>query len=186
MAILSTILGGGIVGLPFAIYMLGLPLGIVLNLVVDYISYESGMLYMALRNLVPDNPNSLYEIGYILLGRKSIFLNALTCVVMSFCLILIYLIVISSTCASLISGFMHDSNGEFWYSQRYVYVLFIGFILTIVVIKKDLAELEWLATLLFISIGIFILMSLVLLLFDPRFSVETSAPNDLWLPKENA
>lgn len=53
LAIISTILGGGIVGLPYAIYLLGLPLGFVLNLVVDYISYESGMMYMALRSLMP-------------------------------------------------------------------------------------------------------------------------------------
>jgi amino acid permease len=53
LAIISTILGGGIVGLPYAIYLLGLPLGILLNLVVDYISYESGMMYMALRTRMP-------------------------------------------------------------------------------------------------------------------------------------
>lgn len=99
LAIISTILGGGIVGLPYAIYMLGLPLGFVLNLVVDYISYESGMMYMALRSLMPGQPNSLYEIGFVLLGRGSIFANALTALTMSFCLMLIYLIVLSTTLA---------------------------------------------------------------------------------------
>jgi amino acid permease len=99
LTIVSTILGGGIVGLPYAIYMLGLPLGIVLNLAVDYLSYESGMMYMALRSLMPNNPNSLYDIGYELLGRKSIFLNALTSFLLSYCLMLIYFIVLSSTLA---------------------------------------------------------------------------------------
>ena len=60
LAIISTILGGGIVGLPYAVYLLGLPLGIVLNLLVDYISYESGMMYMSLRSIMPNQPNSLY------------------------------------------------------------------------------------------------------------------------------
>ena len=59
----------------------------------------------------------------------------------------------------------------------------IGLVLTPVVIKKDLAELEWLATLLFISIGIFILMSLYLLLFDPNYTVDQMAPNNNWAPK---
>jgi amino acid permease len=38
-----------------------------------------------------------------------------------------------------------------------------------VVIKKELAELEWLATLLAVCITIFISMSLNLLLFDKRY-----------------
>ena len=117
MAIISTILGGGIVGLPYAIYLLGFPLGVVLNLAVDYMSYESGMMYMALWNIMPDNPNSLYEIGYMLLGRKSIFANAITIVVMSFCLMLIYLIVLSTTLAQLIGGFWApDDNLDIWYA----------------------------------------------------------------------
>ena len=114
LAIISTILGGGIVGLPYAIYLLGLPLGVALNLAVDYMSYESGMMYMALKNLMPDSPDSLYEIGFMLLGRKSIFANALTVVVMGFCLMLIYLIVLSTTCASLVGGFA--GNMDVWYA----------------------------------------------------------------------
>jgi amino acid permease len=99
LAILSTILGGGIVGLPYAIHTLGLPMGIALNLVVVFLSYESGMMYMALRSMLPNRPDSLYEIGFKLLGRKAIFLNAFVNFVMSSGLMLIYLIVISATLA---------------------------------------------------------------------------------------
>ena len=166
LAIISTILGGGIVGLPYAVYLLGLPLGIVLNLLVDYISYESGMMYMSLRSIMPNQPNSLYQIGYILLGRKSIFANAITVMVMSFCLMLIYLIVLSSTLAQFIGGFFGKSFGEVWYSSKPFYVGFIGLSLIAVVIKKELAEMKILSWLLFGSITLFILMSLILLIFD--------------------
>jgi hypothetical protein len=62
----------------------------------------------------------------------------------------------------------------------------IGILLTPVVIKKDLAELEWLATLLFISIGIFIFMSLYLLLFDSNYIVDPTASDNIWAPKSGS
>ena len=73
---MGTIIGGGIVGLPYAIYLLGLVCGIALNLGVAYLTYISGIIYISLRNLIPGTPNSLYEIGYALEGRKSIFFVA--------------------------------------------------------------------------------------------------------------
>ena len=88
---------------------------------------------------------------------------------MSFCLMLIYLIVLSTTLATLIGSFFDAPFGQFWYSSKTVYVIIVGLSLLFVVLKKDLAELKWVSWLLFFSIGIFILMSLTLLLFDPRF-----------------
>jgi amino acid permease len=66
LAIVSTIIGGGIVGLPFAMLTLGLVVGILLNISVCYITFLSGILYLSLRELIPGRPNSLYEIGYML------------------------------------------------------------------------------------------------------------------------
>jgi amino acid permease len=66
LAIVSTIIGGGIVGLPFAMLTLGLFVGILLNISVCYITFLSGILYLSLRELIPGRPNSLYEIGYML------------------------------------------------------------------------------------------------------------------------
>ena len=77
LAILSTIVGGGIVGLPNAMLVLGLFVGIPLNALVCFITFLSGIVYLGLRDLIPGRPNSLYEIGYMLQGRKSIFLVAL-------------------------------------------------------------------------------------------------------------
>lgn len=92
LAIVSTIIGGGIVGLPYAVFLLGLVVGLSLLLVVCYQTFFSGILYLALRDLIPEKPNSLYEIGYMLQGRKSIFLISAVCFVNSFGLILIYFI----------------------------------------------------------------------------------------------
>jgi amino acid permease len=66
LAIVSTIIGGGIVGLPYAMLTLGMVVGVLLNLSVCYVTFLSGILYLSLRELIPGRPNSLYEIGYML------------------------------------------------------------------------------------------------------------------------
>lgn len=73
LAMVSTIIGGGIVGLPYAVLHLGLVVGISLNFIVCGITHGSAVLYLHLRELIPGTPNSLYEIGYMLQGRKSIY-----------------------------------------------------------------------------------------------------------------
>jgi amino acid permease len=48
LAMVSTIIGGGIVGLPYAMFLLGLVVGISLNLVICYLTFVSGILYLSL------------------------------------------------------------------------------------------------------------------------------------------
>jgi len=48
LSIVSTVIGGGIVGLPFAMVMLGIVVGIPLNLLVCMLVYLSGIVYLKL------------------------------------------------------------------------------------------------------------------------------------------
>lgn len=77
LAILSTIIGGGIVSIPYSFVSFGIPLGIVANLIAVIITIISCDLYMAAKDIVPDQPSSFYEIGYMTLGRNSIFMVGL-------------------------------------------------------------------------------------------------------------
>ena len=52
LAILSTIIGGGIVGLPFALYHTGIPVGILMNLVFSVLTLYSCVLYIKARELI--------------------------------------------------------------------------------------------------------------------------------------
>jgi len=54
LAILSTIIGGGIVGVPYSFYNFGIPLAIILNILVVIMTYFSGVLYLKAKDLVPD------------------------------------------------------------------------------------------------------------------------------------
>jgi hypothetical protein len=54
-----------------------------------------------------------------------------------------------------------------------------------IVVKKEVAELKWLAWLLSFCIGIFILMSLILLVFDSRYTVDPTIVSNIWWPKKS-
>jgi hypothetical protein len=93
LAIISTCVGGGVVGLPLAFYRLGLPTATVLNILVILMTVVSTQMYLLVKDGLPDSPESLYEIGYMLLGTKSIYALACILIVNSFGLCLIYFIV---------------------------------------------------------------------------------------------
>ena len=98
---------------------------------------------------------------------------------------LIYFLVLSSTRAEFFGGFFDKVQGEVWYSSKPVYLLFVGITMLPIVVKKEVAELKWLAWLLSFCIGIFILMSLILLVFDSRYTVDPTIVSNIWWPKKS-
>ena len=72
---------------------------------------------------------------------------------------------------------------DVWYYQRFFYVLLLAAALTPVILKKELAELEWLSFVLFGAIGIFILINLYLLELAPDFNyVQQGFTASMWAP----
>lgn len=78
LAILSTIIGGGIVSIPYSFVSVGIPFGILLNIIGVIITIFSVDLYLAGKDIIPDKPESMYEIGYMVMGRGSIFMVGVT------------------------------------------------------------------------------------------------------------
>jgi amino acid permease len=74
LAVLSTVIGAGIVGVPFSMYQTGIPLGIVINIAIALGMQYSCLLYFEAKKLVPVPINSIYELSYVNMGRGSIFL----------------------------------------------------------------------------------------------------------------
>ena len=66
--------GGGIVSIPYSFVSVGIPFGLVANVIAVIVTMVSCDLYMAAKDIVPDKPHSFYEIGYLTLGRNSIFM----------------------------------------------------------------------------------------------------------------
>lgn len=95
---------------------------------------------------------------------------------------IIYFIVFADTTGQLAGSFNGYALGEIWYSSRYVYVLILGAVMTPIILKKELAELDWLAILLFSCIGIFIVANFWELVIDPKFVPETPPSREFWVP----
>ena len=97
-------------------------------------------------------------------------------------LCMIYFITFGDTMGQLVASFVDGAslNSDF-YTSRYFYILILAAFLIAVVLKKELAELEWLSIVLFASLGLFILCDVIQLFFDSRFQPAT-VEKDFWVP----
>jgi amino acid permease len=130
--------------------------------------------------MLPNKPTSLFEIGFIIVGRKAIFINALNNLVTHICLTMIYFMIFSATTTQFVGSLFDKSVNEVWYTSKSFYVILLGVILIPVVLRKQLKQFKILATLLFTSIGIFILITFFLLTGDLRFTRSTKEENYLF------
>jgi len=109
LSAISTIIGGGIVGLPFAFYNLGFIVGLIVEIFFSYLTRLSCEVYLAAKDLIPGRLDSLYEIGYMVTGRSSIFLISLIISINSFGLMMIYFNIFAKISQSVaISIFYND------------------------------------------------------------------------------
>lgn len=122
------------------------------------------VLYFGAKSLVPVHIESLYEIGYVVLGRFSIFLISVTLLVTAIGLIMIYFIVFGDSFASIVrqtffSTLPLDETNFFVRRTLWSFILGIG--LTPVILKKEMAELKLVSITLFAAIGLFVLIFIV-------------------------
>ena len=145
LSIISTILGGGIVALPFGLYMLGFYAFIFLMIAMGLSTINSSILYLKAKDLTPGKPESLYELGYILFKRKSIFAISLILFINSFGLVMVYFMIFGNTIGSILGSTVGGVksvdttiSGEYFLYQRTLYILILAIALLPVIIQKEL------------------------------------------------
>lgn len=160
MALLSAIVGGGIVGIPYAMFHTGIPLGLFLNMGVAAAGWYTGTLYLRVKDLSPTYVESMYELGFVTMGVFSIYLISTLILISGVGCIMIYFIVFSNISASLAMNF-YPEDTENMLTERTIYVLGLSLLMTPLCLKKMLAEMKIVSILLFLSIAIFILLFLI-------------------------
>lgn len=74
LALVAATIGGEIVAIPFAVSQMGLVISLLTIILIAAFSHISNLMYLATKDLVPGRFESVYEIGYVLTGRKGIYL----------------------------------------------------------------------------------------------------------------
>ena len=59
--------------MPYAFYHLGLGMGVLTIAVTAFVSWMAVVLMLKAKDLSPRHYESLYELGYLVLGRSAIF-----------------------------------------------------------------------------------------------------------------
>ena len=158
---LSAIIGGGIVGIPFAMIHTGIPFGIILNVLVAMMGWYTGHLYLRCKDLAPTYVESLYELGFVSLGSASIYIISTVILISGIGCIMIYFIVFGDIAASLAKRAYYESGTENILTTRAFYVLVLSVAMTPLCLKKMLREMKFVSILLFIAIGAFILLFII-------------------------
>ena len=184
LTVVSTMVGGGIVGLPYAFLQMGLWISLALMMFTVLITINQTWLYLQVKDLIPGKPESLYEMGYMLLKRKSIFLISGILNVNSLGLVMVYFIVYSNTIQSVVTDLSGLQEDSFWASRTF-WVLVLAILILPVCLKKELQELHVVSLTLFVAVIVFILIIFVQLLVygSNKFSYY-SEPNSEPLTKD--
>lgn len=185
LSLLCTIVGGGIVGLPFAFYQLGIPLGVVTCLVMAIFNYLSAKVYLKTREIIPGKPDSFYEIGYMLTGRISIYIVSLIIFIMCVGSCIVYFIFFGRLCSRLMLNIGVTSK---LFTAKAFYKVMLGVLLTPLVLKKELKDMKYASVLFFTGIVVFMfVLTNNFLFFDWIPAEEGKSANlfnkHLWLPE---
>jgi amino acid permease len=158
--VLSTIIGGGIVGIPYSMYHTGIPMGLLLNIVAALSCQYSCVLLLGAQQNVPIQTNSIFELGYIVKGKLTIYLYGFLLILFSFGLMLIYFIVFGEVAAGCIKSLFYPETDNFL-TNKVCYILILGIGLFYPIAQKELKKITALSVILFVSIAIIIAFMIV-------------------------
>ena len=144
-------------GIPYAFYHAGIPVGLILNLFGASVTLYGSYLYLKAKDF--SGLESLSEIGYILLGRKSIFILNIIITLSVLGLTIIYFIIFGDITSSLIRENFDNKNS--FLCKRPLYVLAIALLVLPLILKREVAHLKIASYILFLGIILFIVMFII-------------------------
>lgn len=159
LALVSTNIGGGLLAMPFAVYHLGIFLGLILLFIAAAMSHYSSVMYLQVKDLTPRRYESLYEIAYLLLGRSSIFVVCAIFFLSNYSGCILFYIMLGEALSNLGTQLVVEHSSELtvlelkeaisnlpWWQQlitsRNSAIVFVGVVQLAVIFKRQLVELK--------------------------------------------
>lgn len=162
LAFISTLIGGGILGIPFVFYQFGFIGGVIIMALFGILQCNALWILCLAKDILPGKPESLFEIGYLLFKRKSIFMISVVLIICSMGSVMVYLIVMSQISASLIKdmfGIGPSTEGfAHLFTLKQTWVIIYSAIMTPFCLRKDMEELQIVSIILFFTLDVFILI----------------------------
>ena len=112
LALVASNIGGGLLGIPYAFYRLGMPLGLIVCFIVGTLNYFSSMMYLRTKDLTPRRLESVYEISYLLFGRAAIFVVCSVMFLNCYGAIILYYLIIGDTYGTLSTQLLFDAGAD--------------------------------------------------------------------------
>ena len=156
LAFVGSIIGGGIVGIPYSMYETGIPLAIVLNILVILLNLFSGQLYLRLMKMASINVESIYEISYVTIGKPAIYFTAITQFIALYGSMIVYYIVFGDICASIVIQLAFPNGEENFFTARYLYLAILGVASIPIIVRRRLAEIKIVSIILLIATALWI------------------------------
>ena len=178
LALIATNIGAGIVGIPYAFYNLGLTLGILTICAYAFVAWIAVILMLKAKDLSPRHYESLYELGYLLMGKPAIY--AICGVILFQCMgvLMVYFIIFGDTMSEVfrqmvtgndIAGIMSDeevlvdletkSPAVQAFCTRSAFVIFSAAILAPALFKKEMKEMKIFSYLLFLAVVVIVIIT---------------------------
>ena len=139
LAIISTIMGGGIVSIPYAYAVAGFATGFSVQLIVIVSIWISCVLYLQTRNILRCN-TTFGTIANLCLGSASgIILNSLI-VAAVFGILALYMILFSEIAISLVES--SDGEGDNFLHHKTFFVVILSILMAPIIVRKRIQELK--------------------------------------------
>lgn len=145
----------------------------------------SSNLYLKAREMCPDSPQSMYEQGFVLMGRPSIFLISFLTFVQSFGLIVIFFQIFGGTMAQFMTNIIWPDvpadEANFGMTKT-CWVLALAVLLLPAVLMKELAELKIVSVTLFLSVIAYVIILTIQLLARGNSLSNLDVDAHYWKP----
>ncbi|CDW86951.1 UNKNOWN [Stylonychia lemnae] len=180
---ISTIIGAGIVSLPYVILKAGYLFGIFLHItVIMILMFVTHLLLKARQNL---GLESFGEIAYICLGRPSIFIINFVITAATSLIVTMYALLFSKICVSFAQSLFGDTSNsdnpfEQMITMRFFYVILLYIILMPFVLKKNFKELKLTSILLIVGVISMLLIFFAKANFKSYFINENDKKVDIY------